>query len=183
MKRLIPPLLLLMVSSCISTEKAADKATKDEAAAKYTNALIKAKHPLVSASDCAEWYPIKETVITKRDTIRKEVTIPGDSIPCPPVTDTKTGKVYVPKVKCPDVSYFQEQITELTEKTQESTAKVETANLTINKVKAELLAEKAAHLLTMEERDKYKKQRNQAYIGLLVLGIFLAGLFYLGVIR
>jgi hypothetical protein len=179
MNKLYPILLLLLISSCISTEKAARKATKDEEAAKYTNGLIKAKYPLVSSSDCAEWYPIKEKIVTKRDTVKTLVTVPGDSIPCPPVKDEKTGKVYTPKVKCPDVSYFQEQITELTEKTQESTAKVETANLTINRLAADTTAKAATIKQTQQQAADYKAERNKAYWALGIVAVVIGGFIVL----
>ena len=180
MKRLLPPLLLLLVSSCISLDKAIRVATKSESHAEATQQALNDKHRLVVAENCATLYPIAESeVIPGKEQVAEETV--EDTPVTVPCEDSKGQPVKA--VTCPPAKTTIRTVTRTDTIKVRDTAKEASLLLREERVKEELLAEKKAHLGTMEERSKYKKQRNQAYIGLLVLGIFLAGLFYLRVIR
>ena len=186
MRKLYFILLAILASSCTTPGKVEKwLLTKPKAKTEPIVTGYLDWNKLFAATYNARNFPIQEKVITKRDTVKTLVTVPGDSIPCPPVKDTKTGKVYTPKVKCPDVSYFQEQITELTEKTQESSAKADMWRLrsdSTNALNSELQSQLEQE--TSEKQD-YRTQRNWLagiLAGLIVL-VILAGLRRMGVIK
>lgn len=67
----------------------------------------------------------------------------------------------------------------VTKVVQESTAKVDDMQHKLTQLKAELLAEKQAHLQTLEEKTLLRTERNRAYIALAVIGV----LFILAILR
>jgi hypothetical protein len=184
MKPLYTLLLLLCFTACTpSLNKALHVALKDNTNATVTQTRLNSSYPLIVAHNAATLFPVREKVITKTDTIRKTVTLPGEVLECPETVDTKTGKVYTPTVKCPDHTYEQQTIKELTERTQESTAKVEALTL-----------EREAARDTVQVRDKTIKEQqghikdiekeNRTYFwGLIIAGLVVAGLVVLKVLK
>lgn len=166
-------LLLFCFTSCVTLEKSIDKITQSEVNAKLANQAIKDKYELVSASDCSKWFPIQEKIVTRVDTVKTTVTIPGKEIQCPETVDTQTGKKYIPVVKCPDTHYEQQTIRELTEKTQESTAKVRI--LELKNEKAELAIKiQFEEIARLNENIAKAEQEKSRYLKALGIIAFLA---------
>ena len=82
------------------------------------------EHPVVLAELCNDNYPVKETIIQGKPVHHySTVTIKGDSIPCPSF-EGKNGKIYAPKVKCPDQTVLHDSVTVTDTLYQENTAKL-----------------------------------------------------------
>ena len=109
--------LLLLTCSCVSLDKAIDRATKTKAAAEQTQNAIQVRWPVVVATKFNEWFPFKDSTTVRRDTIEVERVIPGDSVECPgstqvnPITG-ETKAIAGPKVKCPDKTILERTISE-----------------------------------------------------------------------
>ncbi|PTX14477.1 hypothetical protein C8N40_111142 [Pontibacter mucosus] len=175
MKRLIPPLLLLMVSSCISLDKAIQVATKSESHAEATQQALNDKHRLVVAENCSQLYPVAESEVIpgKEEVAEETVEDTPVTVPC---KDSKGQSIK--EVVCPPAKTTIRTVTRTDTIRVRDTAKEASLLLREERVKEELLREKKAHLLTMEERDKYKKQRNTLLyiVGIAVVLVVLAGL-------
>lgn len=169
-KHLYLILLLALVSSCLSLEKALKKTTENEASAGVALITIKNKYPLTAAKWAASAYPTVPKTTVVRDTVKQEIIIKGDSIQCPPV-NTSWFKyppvVYKPAkptyVKCPDISYYTSTISEQISTIEENTAALEAKDLElaqkdkeIHDREQEVIAEKEAHAATVEEMKPYK---------------------------
>jgi len=109
MRHLYIVLALLLLSSCMSTEKA--------------TGYLKKKGAL--AGLCAEEYPVRESYkpgkpVIVRDTVEKE----GKVMECPETIDKATGKAYRPKVQCPPQKVVRETVSRTDIIYQENTALV-----------------------------------------------------------
>lgn len=63
-------LLLALLSSCVSIDKAIKVATKNDANAEATQYALNQKHRLIVAENCASLFPIKESTETETETIQ-----------------------------------------------------------------------------------------------------------------
>lgn len=161
-------LLLVLVSSCLTLERAVNKVTENEASAGVALHSIKEKQPLASARFNKTAYPIVPKTTIVRDTILEKVVIPGDSIECPPTVPT--GLLWPPvtppkpvKVKCPDVEYYTKTIIEQSNTISENTAALLEKELELDQKSKEvydrendLKAEKEAHAATIKANKPYR---------------------------
>jgi hypothetical protein len=175
---------LIFFSGCTtqkSVTKWLDTKPKDKTEAVVGRYLT--LNELFAATFCDEEYPVQESTETKTDTLKVPVIVKGDSIPCPPVTDVKTGKTYTPMVKCPDVSYYQTTITTLEKTTKESTAKADRYRLERDIAKVETLDEKKGRLAEKERADKAENQNRKHWWGWGILGFGIMGFVALKVFK
>ena len=104
-------LAVLLISSCVT----------ELGAFKYYN-----KHPDKLAEICASKYPVETKIVSGEPVIKiNTVYQKGDSIPCPEVTNPKTGEKTTPKVKCPDTEKIYVNTTVRDTIFQENTAKLQ----------------------------------------------------------
>lgn len=157
--------LMVILGSGCTTQKSVNKwlDTKPKEKTEEVVGRYLTLNELFAASFCDEAYPVQESTETKTDTLKVPVFVKGDSIPCPPVTDVKTGKTYTPMVKCPDVSYYQTTITTLEKTTRESSAKADRYRLEGLELQQALTKETAAHTATLQALQDTTKERNRAY--------------------
>jgi hypothetical protein len=146
-------ILLLLLSSCMSVEKA--------------TVYLQSKGKL--AEVCAEGFPIKERVVTGTTVVITDtLTIPGDSVECPPSLSKSDKSI---KVKCPDHRVEVRHSFRVDTLVQENTAKVE-----MYKTKYLQSVDESkilnTELRTIEKsRDKWKFR----FFGLLLSIVALAG--------
>lgn len=184
-------LLMVILSGC-TTQNKVNKwlDTKPKEKTEQVVGRYLKLNELYAATFCDEAYPIQEQTETSVDTLKIPVIVKGDSIPCPPVTDVKTGKVYTPMVKCPDVSYFQTTIKTLEKTTKESSAKADRYRLELAgeqrqhvATQKSLTKETEAHTATQTALDERTTERNRAYWMLGVFGFAAFGFLAFKVFR
>jgi hypothetical protein len=155
-------ILLLLLSSCMSVEKA--------------TVYLQSKGKL--AEVCADGFPIKERVIQGETIIEIDsIFVPGDSVECPPSLSKSDKSI---KVKCPDHRVEVRHSFRVDTLVQENTAKVE-----MYKTKY-LQSVDESKILTTElrtieqSRDKWKLRFFGLLLGIVVLtGGYLFLKFYL----
>jgi hypothetical protein len=161
LKTLLLAGLFLTLAGCASLEKQRNRAEK----------FYKA-HPEELAEKCAQNYPPTYKPGKEVEQGRDTVYLPGDSVPCPQVTDPQTGKVTTPKVKCPDSKTIY--IPKLRVDTVESTAllaRLEKQRQDIADLRADIKTANKDKDNANTERDKARgtaKNRLWVIIGLIV---------------
>lgn len=204
MKRLIPPLLLLMVSSCVSLDKAIQVATKNETYAEATQQALNNKHALIVAENCATLYPIAESEETetvtemgnvdefkqraidaeaRADSLEREAQKLPVKPECEPEVKARNKVIAALKSQITDLSRQAQEIRAdkervLTTITKKSTAELEAERLKRERAEgAQAKAEVNAESIR-QLADKYKKQRNTLLwiVGGAVVAVVLAGL-------
>lgn len=158
MKNLSLILIAFVFVGCASLEKK----TKKALAIAYEN-------PVPFAVFCADKYPVQARFIPGKDSIiYRDVTIKGDSIPCPP-----NDKGEVVNVKCPDAKIVYRETLRV-----DTAFQVDSAKLTVIREENRALRNDiAVKSSTIEELKEDKRVLNRWIIGLgavvLVLGLLI----------
>lgn len=158
MKNLSLILIALVFAGCASLEKR----TKKSLAMAYEN-------PVPFAVFCADKYPVQARFIPGKDSIiYREVTVKGDSIPCP-----ANEKGQLVNVKCPDAKILYKETLRV-----DTVFQVDSAKITVMREENRILRNDiAVKSSTIEELKEDKKVLKRWIIGLgavvLVLGLMI----------
>ena len=164
-----------LLSGCISMEKAAEKATKTEERAKYTNARIKAKYPHVSAFDCSTWFPVAESeVIPGKEEVTESEETQTETVPCKDEQGNTVEYVEVPKVRVVTRTVHRTDTIKVRD-----TAKEQALQLEKGLLQADTTAKNATIKAAQQQAAEYKSERNKAYWALGIVALAIGGLLLL----